>query len=598
MRKYVLGFFALLLLIVLFTVGYESRKIDRGLVISRETTRVTGPVRKDGRIDYVAAVNESASDGVTTDENAMVLYAQAIGPEPGNMNLKYQGEFFRLLGIDRPDNDGAYFRPLDSFIRDHHFASLEKEKEAEGDNGAQNPQSLVSLQERMLKAGQWLEIASSRLWSADEFPLLAEWVEANEKPLILIVAGSKRPKYYAPLATSGDDPALMAVLLPNVQAMRNVAQALQARALLRARTGEVDAAWEDLEACHRMGRHVAQGETLVELLVGYAIDATAFATERTIANHIPQTAQQSREYQARIDRLPPFPSAVDRVDGAERMMFLDTVGLLSRDGAHMVRHFMGIHSESESMAEGLFTFAADNFVDWNQVLRTGNEWYDRLVEAGRKPTFIERDVAAKELVTELELYIAQARKPGQAFKAIFTGRSISSTATYHVTGVLISMFMPAVSGMFVAEERAHLQPSLSKLAVALAAYKTEHGKYPETLDKLEPEFIGSVPLDNFSGNALIYKPNSDGYVLYSVGGNLKDDGGLEPGGVGLQYCDDLSVRMPVKPIEQQTGLEPTVVDIEQSAAGSEQSAASTEQGVESSEQTPDNRGQNEEGASP
>ena len=40
-----------------------------------------------------------------------------------------------------------------------------------------------------------------------------------------------------------------------------------------------------------------------------------------------------------------------------------------------------------------------------------------------------------------------------------------------------------------------------------------------------PKYVAVVPKDIFSGGALHYKPQADGYLLYSVGPNGIDDGG-------------------------------------------------------------------------
>jgi hypothetical protein len=60
---------------------------------------------------------------------------------------------------------------------------------------------------------------------------------------------------------------------------------------------------------------------------------------------------------------------------------------------------------------------------------------------------------------------------------------------------------------------------------------------------LAPKYLKRIPSDLFSGQALIYRPNEDGYLLYSVGVNGKDEDGRghddEPAG------DDLSVRIPL-----------------------------------------------------
>jgi hypothetical protein len=48
---------------------------------------------------------------------------------------------------------------------------------------------------------------------------------------------------------------------------------------------------------------------------------------------------------------------------------------------------------------------------------------------------------------------------------------------------------------------------------------------PDTLQDLVPKYISAVPQDPFSGREMLYKYDQDGYVIYSIGDNLKDDGG-------------------------------------------------------------------------
>lgn len=62
---------------------------------------------------------------------------------------------------------------------------------------------------------------------------------------------------------------------------------------------------------------------------------------------------------------------------------------------------------------------------------------------------------------------------------------------------------------------------LTQTAMALKVYKSEHGEYPESLSKL----TWKIPDDVFSGKPFIYMKIGDGFKLYSVGVNLKDDGG-------------------------------------------------------------------------
>jgi len=68
---------------------------------------------------------------------------------------------------------------------------------------------------------------------------------------------------------------------------------------------------------------------------------------------------------------------------------------------------------------------------------------------------------------------------------------------------------------------------LARVACALERCKLANGNYPETLDALAPKYIFQVPQDIIGGQPLHYHRTSEGkFLLYSVGWNVKDDGGV------------------------------------------------------------------------
>jgi hypothetical protein len=65
-------------------------------------------------------------------------------------------------------------------------------------------------------------------------------------------------------------------------------------------------------------------------------------------------------------------------------------------------------------------------------------------------------------------------------------------------------------------------------ALAIERYQiANHDRVPSVLTDLVPAFLPSVPRDPFDGQPLRFKPLDKGYVIYSVGPDLKDDGGRE-----------------------------------------------------------------------
>src|SRR5262249_16356449 len=153
-------------------------------------------------------------------------------PEGGNM----PPEYFQWLGINEPPEKGEYLVSYPNYLKDRlkeQFVARQEE-----------------LNERMTRATRWP-------WRAADEPELAEWLKRNQKPLAFVIEATTLPDYYNPLVprrAPGWCGSLMDSLLPNVQKCREVAAALACRAVLRATSGETDAAWQDLLACHRLGR--------------------------------------------------------------------------------------------------------------------------------------------------------------------------------------------------------------------------------------------------------------------------------------------------------------------------------------------------------
>jgi hypothetical protein len=61
------------------------------------------------------------------------------------------------------------------------------------------------------------------------------------------------------------------------------------------------------------------------------------------------------------------------------------------------------------------------------------------------------------------------------------------------------------------------------IASALEIFRQRAGKYPEVLAELTPKFIEKVPHDVVTGGSMRYEKRGDGYILYSIGWDLKDD---------------------------------------------------------------------------
>lgn len=97
-----------------------------------------------------------------------------------------------------------------------------------------------------------------------------------------------------------------------------------------------------------------------------------------------------------------------------------------------------------------------------------------------------------------------------------------------LTGIIVPVFQRAN----VARYKTEAEIACGRVFLALQAYRGKFGRYPQSLAEMKSGIDWKLPTDPFIGQDLIYKPKDKGFILYSVGPDQKDDGGMKlPSGV-------------------------------------------------------------------
>ena len=509
-RKRVLiaaGAILLVLLVAGVILHWPSRvKIE----ISPETTYVTGPVMPDGTINYVAALDAMVSEGVTRDNNAAIPLVRALGP--GIFSASIRPEVLRRLGLANLQDQGEYYVPVHVWLPN------------EADPADRQGLSVDELEEQ-------LKTAISAPWSEDDYPILAKWLDRNTPALDLLVAASKRTRYYVPIVSTSDPPRIS--LIPNTRLvpMRFSARALAARAQRKCRQGQVLSGWSDVLAVHRLARLVTQDPVLGQHLIATSLDATAAKAGAAMATDKGLAPEQAKAMLADLQALPNGRELAYALDVSERFFWLDVVMMMAQG--------FGIEAIRGNAERG-----RPLDLDWNLMLRTINGWYDRMGEAACKLTAAERKQANKEIVQGI-IAVGSRCRQGRSPRNILlklAGRAGRKARTQKKTDALVAILVPCVSAVGLVHE-ARMRTELEMLALALAAFRSETGAWPEGLHELVPKCLPAIPVDRFSNQPLIYKRARKGYLLYSVGRDGRDNGGTSPGNDVEE--DDLVVE--VKP---------------------------------------------------
>lgn len=92
----------------------------------------------------------------------------------------------------------------------------------------------------------------------------------------------------------------------------------------------------------------------------------------------------------------------------------------------------------------------------------------------------------------------------------------------------------SIANLMSAEAEQRARVSVVQTALAIERFRLANNVLPERLEDMVPVYLTEVLPDPFDGKALRYKRQPVGYVVYSIGMNLQDDGGSKP----AQYNHD------------------------------------------------------------
>lgn len=323
------------------------------------------------------------------------------------------------------------------------------------------------------------------------------------------------PSVSAPPVDKADNPPLISVLLPNLSPMRFGGRLLRADALLAAEQGDGKRAVDDISAMLAMADHCAGQPTLISDLVSIAIVAQAAETIEFIASWRP-AALDDAAWVGVSHRLAALRGGTIRLrlDG-ERAFFHDTVQRYYTDdgrgdghlrpGTSRVLAWTGDYDGAEAAASSVVAGPIFSAVvaGRREIVRKYDELMGLVEQEAAVPLWL-RDVSRAD--AELE--------------------RMKSSTVQQARYLWIAILFPSLSRANYMFEIATQQRDATLVAIALELYHRKNGGYPPTLDALVPQYLPAVPPDRFDGKPIKYKLLDGKPLLYSVGVNRTDDGGI------------------------------------------------------------------------
>lgn len=512
------------------------------LRISKETTFFEGPLRSDGTVDYTAAYNAYVSKGATPQNNAFSLILQASGP--GVLQAEKRDALQRKVGMQPLPLEGDYYTSLIAFIE--LTVSPEKLKvqyheiEVEG----RDEPFRIPYQEGIGDAYEHFGNAQERPWRVEDYPQIAIWLRKNEKPLDMLEQASRRSRLYVPtIALPGESDFNVAVAsfeITDACHLREMAQALIARAMSRLHYGHRDQAWDDIMAVHRLGELGAQSPHVIALLVGVSFRLAASEATVEFITTKGVTAEQLARCAAEYKALGPMPTLYETINVSERTNGLTAV--------------MFLWEKMKGNPElGPNRDMFRKLVDINAVLEQVNGAYDQIAayleEPGHpvrlRPDFDywddwdERRDASKYSMDDPRAWFE--------FPEGATPKDMRDHLTMTMAESIEFAMAPLLGGASYNLRHAETKRDLANVAIGLERYRLIHGQYPDQLTKLIPSHVKFLPVDRYAKNDQVirYRKTSDGYRLYAVGRNRKDEDGRYNPRNGEDIDDDVAIIVPI-----------------------------------------------------
>lgn len=511
----------------------QPAKVD--ITVGKDTTLITGPVNADGTVNYVAYLNAKYGKGVTPRNNAVVLLVRASGP--GAWLQVTLDKALKGLGMAALPIKGDYLRTWDEFIADHPQGKKYQDSDVE------------------MEAFD----AVSKPWSAHEQPVIAEWIKVNAKPLARVIEASKRPRYYVPLASTLDPPSLGSLAHLGMVRVFCARSLLNARAMLKIKAGDLNGAWSDLMALHRLARLISQDSGGSALLIAQGLVGSASTGSFQAITSGKMSLRKLRSCQIELNALP----ALGRMEDAlilDRLFALDAIATLARSRCDLLTV---LAKNDTAVPKKLASQLRGTSPDWNAMLRGFNQWYDKpdraMVKKGVQHYQEALEGAASQLFENLlEPVDASESKPKPPGKPAapaewLTPNSAKASAERRAMisrhlGQLMALVkwverewvLSSPNGRLVGATAYH---RLLLTATALAIHEAETGRFPARLADLAPKYIKTLPTDPYSKKPLRYRREGKGCIVYSAGENAKDDGGVKGYDEEKdQEQDDIAVR--------------------------------------------------------
>ena len=346
-----------------------------------------------------------------------------------------------------------------------------------------------------------VEFFNSEPWTDSAFPTSAQYLAMSGTALDLMRQASratdKRVPDYGPTGH-----------VPYMEYGMTLVSLLTASAAKKAAQADYDGAYADLDAVFDYGDVLERGPSLINTIIGIGNKSIALNHMRYIAlqNAVPgEVAIKTIRY----------------LEAAEK------AGEPLEESFRMEARKMPAYADM--IADGKFAIFPEQIPEWLGkrpgliMLLTASSRRQMRDDAGA--TFSQMIFIVSQPYDRERL-----RKFDRIFEPPLEGPQLWAGTTDPPGYLWMESFSLLAREYIIEHNNTIAALRITEVELAIGQFEQNEKHPPASLGELAPKYFSMVPLDPYDGKPLRYKVRQDGtWIVYSVGANQTDDGGLKSG---------------------------------------------------------------------
>jgi hypothetical protein len=362
------------------------------------------------------------------------------------------------------------------------------------------------------------ELVHSGPWGSEEYPEAADWLKGHQNTIDTLMEAAKKEKCHFQINA---DPMSISFTLDRLAPMRRWAYLLIYAGNNDRGEGRVNAAIEKYVSVQQIGRHLCQQPTVIDALVGIAIEALAIRQfDRFII-----TSDITEEHLRVVENSL---SAIKQDWSSDLPKFTEYEKLFAKN---LWGRFYGVNSKDKIRFNRnlLVSFITKREREDMGIKESDLYWHKKIIKASTilswffmpaTPQDVSRivDKSYNKYYTMTKPdydWQKEAEKPSSMFRLNYS----------YLVEYTTSILEPAYHSIHDIYLRLDADKRCGQIIIALRRYKNKNGRWPESLEEITSAAPPEIFVDPINNSSFVYKLTEKDFTLYSKGKNNIDEQG-------------------------------------------------------------------------